>query len=139
MHMSLYWSYMTIRKSKVMKIHVSEDKTIRDIQEEFQHNFPYLKIEFFHSAHRSGESSPKEKILDSKLSLRDCRWLHQSGSLTYSPQTTVGELEQAFRETFGLSVQVFRRSGKTYLQTTVTDPWTLEEQNSEGMMASLTV
>jgi hypothetical protein len=45
---------------------------------------------------------------------------------------TVSNLEQKFRDVYGLSVQVFRRSGKAWLETTFTDGWTLEEQNSQG-------
>ncbi len=44
----------------------------------------------------------------------------------------VNELEQSFADTFGLGVRVFRKSGKSWLETTVTDGWTLEEQNNQG-------
>ena len=45
---------------------------------------------------------------------------------------TVSDLEQKFAELFGLSVQVFRKSANVWLETTVTDGWTLEEQNRQG-------
>jgi hypothetical protein len=32
-----------------------------------------------------------------------------------------------------LSVQVFRKSGKSWLETTFTDGWTLKKQNQEGI------
>jgi hypothetical protein len=35
-------------------------------------------------------------------------------------------------------VQVFRKSGKVWLETTVTDGWTLEEQNLQGEALSNT-
>jgi hypothetical protein len=41
----------------------------------------------------------------------------------------VGELENLFAEKFGLYVQLFRKSGKVWLQTTTTDTWTLKEQS----------
>ena len=41
----------------------------------------------------------------------------------------VAELENAFAKSFGFAVQVFRKSGNVWLQTTATDDWTLEEQN----------
>jgi tyrosyl-tRNA synthetase len=41
----------------------------------------------------------------------------------------VAELEGVFAKNFGLSVQVFRKSGNLWLQTTTTDNWTLAEQN----------
>jgi hypothetical protein len=45
---------------------------------------------------------------------------------------SVAELENAFEEYFGLSVQVYRKSGKMWLQSTITDDWTLKEQNEHG-------
>jgi hypothetical protein len=45
---------------------------------------------------------------------------------------TVTELESRFNTIYGLSVQLFRKSGRAWLETTVTDGWTLEEQNNEG-------
>jgi hypothetical protein len=45
----------------------------------------------------------------------------------------VGELEHAFNVKFGLSAQVFRKSGEIWLQTTTTDTWTLAKQNEVAM------
>jgi hypothetical protein len=45
---------------------------------------------------------------------------------------TVEELEKSFLVKFGLNVQVFRKSGKSWLETTITDKWTLEKQNTQG-------
>ena len=45
---------------------------------------------------------------------------------------TVNELEQRFSDVYGLGVQVFRKSGNVWLETTVTDGWTLEQQNKQG-------
>ncbi|MEI8136499.1 MAG: hypothetical protein WCH21_04145 [Bacteroidota bacterium] len=64
--------------------------------------------------------------------LGECRTIHDSGTITITPQMTVADLEQNFRDIYGLSAQVFRKSGKVWLETTVTDVWTLEEQNSQG-------
>jgi hypothetical protein len=64
--------------------------------------------------------------------LGECRTIHDSGTLTITPQMTVANLEQGFADVYGLSVQVFRKSGKVWLETTVTDNWTLEEQNRQG-------
>jgi hypothetical protein len=33
---------------------------------------------------------------------------------------------------FNLSVQVFRKSAGTWIETSVTDDWTLKQQNDEG-------
>jgi hypothetical protein len=36
--------------------------------------------------------------------------------------------EQTLKEKFGINVQVFRKAGELWLQTTITDHWTLAEQ-----------
>jgi hypothetical protein len=65
-------------------------------------------------------------------SLESYRTTNKTGSIVISPQMTVLDLEQHFKMIYGLSAQVFRKSGKVWLETTVTDSWTLEEQNRQG-------
>jgi hypothetical protein len=43
----------------------------------------------------------------------------------------VWQLEKQFEEGFGLHVQVFRKSGRTWLETSVTDDLTLVEQQAK--------
>ena len=45
---------------------------------------------------------------------------------------TVTDFENALMDQFGLSAQVFRRSGNIWLETTITDYWTLKQQNEHG-------
>jgi hypothetical protein len=44
----------------------------------------------------------------------------------------VQDVEQLLWDAFGLSVQVFRKSGNLWLETTVTDQWSLAYQNEQG-------
>ena len=44
----------------------------------------------------------------------------------------VNELEKIFKDRFNLAVQVFRKSGNLWLETTMTDNWTLQQQNNHG-------
>ena len=68
----------------------------------------------------------------SSRTLGECRTIHNKGSITIGPEMTVDELEQRFMDVYGLSIQVFRKSGKVWLETTITDGWTLEKQNEQG-------
>lgn len=115
-----------------MKIDINDYRKIFAIQEEFNQAFPYLKLEFFSKPHKQGGASPKELITESSKLLGDCRTIHASGSLTINPSMTVAEIEQNFADVYGLSVQVFRKSGTSWLETSTTDDWTLEKQNAEG-------
>jgi hypothetical protein len=119
-----------------MKITISDKRKVQSIQDDFADLFPFLKIEFFSSPHKVGAPSPKKLIRHPAATIGECRSKHNSGSITITPDMTVSELEQQFNDVYGLSVQVFRQSGKAWLETTVTDSWTLEKQNEQGKMLS---
>ena len=44
----------------------------------------------------------------------------------------VKDLERIFKDQFSLAMQVFRKSGNLWLETTMTDNWTLQQQNDHG-------
>lgn len=119
-----------------MKIQINDHRKIFAIQEEFNKMFPWLKLEFFVKPHKVGGPSPKSQIISSSKTVGECRTIHNSGTVTITPMMSVSELEQSFRDVYGLSVQVFRKSGKSWLETTVTDAWTLEKQNAQGKTLS---
>jgi hypothetical protein len=58
--------------------------------------------------------------------------LTRNGTIELSDYMTVGELENILRTEFGLSAQVSRKSGILWLETTMTDKWTLKQQNDHG-------
>lgn len=115
-----------------MKITINDDRKIFAIQEEFNTTFPYLKLEFFSKPHTQGGGTAKKFMKPNSKTLGECRTIHNSGDITIIPSMTVAELEQHFADVYGLGAHVFRKSGKSWLETTVTDNWTLEEQNKQG-------
>lgn len=115
-----------------MNLHIAPNRLISDIQNEFNTVFPFLKIEFFNnkSLFRADFSSKQiipsiRKIGDSQLSITD-------GIIEIDQEMKVSELEKLFRTQFNLAVQVFRKSGNLWLETTMTDNWTLQQQNNHG-------
>lgn len=115
-----------------MELLINKNKKILSVQKEFQERFPFLKIEFYDSPHAEGEGSEKKNTLDSSGTLEESSKKFSEGNLHISPIMTATELEQAFEEKFGLSVQVFRKSGNIWLQTITTDELTLTELNQKG-------
>lgn len=103
---------------------------ISDIQKLFEKEFPYLKIEFFTKKHQSYEGSPKSQMVDKNTLIS--KLTDKSGQIEIHENMTVNEVEKLFEDMFGLHVQVFRKSGRTYLETSVTDNWTLKKQNEVG-------
>lgn len=113
-----------------MVIHLSNDKTVAEIQKEFNTLFPFLKIGFFTKGHKVFEGTAKKSIIASETKLKLVKT--EKTKVQISADMTVNELEQLFKTKFGLNIQIFRKSGNSWLETTVTDNWTLEKQNEEG-------
>ncbi len=116
-----------------MKIQVSSEKTIAQIQEEFSKVYPYLKLVFFSKPHKAYKGShAKFLITDLDRTLGSMEKKPRSGDLYIEVEMPTWQVERLFEEEFGLHVQVFRKSGNTWLETSVSDDLTLEEQNVKG-------
>ena len=115
-----------------MKIHIDDSKTLEDVKNEFSGVFPYLKIEFFEKAHSDGAGSPKSELIDENLSIGNIRTQHNEGEVEINAEMAVGEVERRFEENYGIHVQVFRKSGDIWLETSATDDWSLADQNETG-------
>ena len=113
-------------------IKITDTEKISSLQEEFHEMFPFLKLEFFHHKHSAYSGSNKKEMLDSSLTLKQCRKKNTEGSIILKESMKVIEIEKLFQEVFGIPTQVFRKSGKSWIETTVTDDWTLKQQNDEG-------
>lgn len=120
-------------------IKIEDEQEIRFIQKQFNSMFPFLKLEFFKKPHRNGEASAKALLYDNDRKIGECRLRHTEGSLEINDSMTVTELEQRFMQDYGLSVQVFRKSGSVWLETSATDAWTLRQQNEEGKDLSIKI
>lgn len=116
----------------MMEIVIRDDRKVSTIQDEFNSVFPYLRIEFYVKSNKLGSAFTKKFINQDGKTLGECRILRTKGALKITPDMTVVDLENGFKELYGLGVEVFRQSGKVWLETTVTDGWTLEEQNKQG-------
>lgn len=115
-----------------MKITINDQQTIAQVRESFNKLFPFLKLEFFSKRHASEQPSPLKFLIKKNVTLKECRTIHNSGEITVTPDMKVNELEQLLWDQYGLGVQVFRKSGVIWLETVLTDIWTLAEQNAEG-------
>ena len=115
-----------------MAIHITKDKLLSDIQDEFHAKFPYLKIEFFKKGHELHESTAKSARLDGGLTIAEAGHFDHEEDLSIDGHLKVATLEALFQDHFGIGAQVFRKSGNAWIQTTVTDDWTLAHQNRDG-------
>jgi hypothetical protein len=115
-----------------MKFKLTEIATIEDLNFAFMAKFPFLKLEFFKKGHVEAEPSAKRDLLQPSTSLNSISVNKKVEEFEISPATTVSELETRMNDLFGWHVQVFRRSGKVWLETTTSDHLTLGELNEIG-------
>jgi hypothetical protein len=113
-----------------MTIHVKRNGKVADVQEDFSKAYPFLKLEFYPPTKEKVAKRLQQRLKRS-TPLR-LAGVHREGEIRIADGMTVGELENIFRERFGANVQVSRHSGSVWLETTMTDKWTLKQQNDHG-------
>ncbi len=111
---------------------IFNEKKLEDLQKEFKTSFPYLKIEFFKAVHQTGMDTDEKEKLAVHLKVGEVRQTGKSAEWIPDGKIKVEEFERIMAKTFGLNVQVYRKEHGKWLQTWVTDIWTLEEQNNRS-------
>lgn len=115
-----------------MQIGIKPDTKLMDIQKEFNGFYPYLKLEFYKNLSQLNKPSPKAEKINPGESFKKISRLHEGGIINIDRKRTVSEMVLDFWTTLGLSVQVFRKSGNLWIETSLTDSWTLARQNTIG-------
>jgi ribosome biogenesis GTPase A len=117
-----------------MELVIEKGSAIKNVQKEFNRIYPYLKIEFFktkfHSVDRNKLSEVIEPVSKSER-------FNKPGIINVAGDRTAAQLENDFIETFGLLIKFFRKSGTLWIETTLTESWSLEKQNEEGEFMSV--
>ena len=114
-----------------MKLFLSGESTIKDLNREFQKQFPFLQLEFFNKSHKPGEQSILQQKIADRTPLKNISTLVPA-FITIEAFHTVTEVEQRFQNKYGLPVQVLRKAGDLWVETAQTDTLTLEKQNCIG-------
>ena len=112
-------------------LHLNYDGSIAEIQQEFNNMYSFLRIQFYRIS--GVGSQPKERKVIVSTSLLRAANLTREGTIVVDNNMTVAELERKFSEDFGLTIQVTRQSGILWLETTVTNNMSLQQQNEHGM------
>lgn len=113
-----------------MDLRISSRLPINDVQKAFSSAFPYLKVEFF-------KSSRTEPGLNDNFSTKEHQNLQPDDSIEITGDMKVRELEQALELLYPLHAQVFRLSGNIWIETFMTNDWTLTHQNEQGREITL--
>lgn len=111
---------------------ISPHTKLSEIQEAFNKKFPHLRIEFYTKPHDPGEGTLDRDRMDPEGTVGDVVKTVSVDQLQFDGKMAISALETQLHEELGLHAQVFRRSGNLWLQTTVTDNWTLDDANRKG-------
>ena len=117
---------------KNFTISIQTETRIDELKSNFGQYFPYLKWEFFSAPHSANQGNTKKEMINHNPKIKDITRGIAGHEIHFSDETTVQDLEKLIADQFGLWVQVFRKSGGIWLETTVTDEWTLAFQNEQG-------
>jgi len=137
-----------------MKSSIERQLLIKQVQNEFSRTYPFLRIDFSRGRGEkrvvsgreaevitvSGQVSPERALQgvqndEVQEKARQLLW----DEFGVKDDMKVSELEVLLQYEFGIPGQVLRKSGNLWLETRMTQHWTLREQNDHGHdMASIT-
>lgn len=115
-----------------MILHIHGNRNLKELQDDFNNYFPYLRLEFFAKPHRKLMRSSMRRKLHSYLQVDTVRSRQRNGALTVDGNMPVHELEQLLQQQYDLSAQVFHFAKGEWLMTDATDVATLTELNEQG-------
>ena len=127
---------------KIMKSNIARQRLLKEVQEAFTKAYPYLRIDFtrgrdgraVRTLSSSGDADAAASLLppDEQEVVRSVAEKLLWGELGLSDDTKINEVEVLLQYEFGLPAQVLRKSGNLWLETRMTQHWTLRQQNDHG-------
>lgn len=116
-----------------MEINLRNESHIAEVKDAFHQKFPFLKLEFFNPlSDESKRYHVSNMVTDGQTRLGEIAGMNKPGYVRIHEYRTVADVEHCFRDCFGLHVQIFRKSGGNWIETSNTDQRTLAEQNLQG-------
>lgn len=98
---------------------IDEGTKVGYVQHEFNVLYPFLKIDFKRNDIKRIRTQAFEKF-------------NASHKIDVDKHRTVAEIKKDFKDLLGLTIEIFRKSGNVWIETSLTDDWTLERQNREA-------
>jgi hypothetical protein len=118
---------------------------LKEVQEEFSRNYPYLKIDFTRGKgekrvipiNGTGRIDVASQLEDQSEEIQSAAQKLLWDEFGVSDNMRVSELEVLLQYEFSLPAQVLRKSGNLWLETSMTQHWTLRQQNDRGQDIAL--
>lgn len=121
--------------SPLKQILITENTLLSDIQVAFTSYYPFLKIEFLKISTEQ-HNTQKPKKLDASMAVKVITSSEMPVTLNIESKRTISEISFDIKKILGLAVEFSRKSGNVWNIITLTDSWTLEDQNDAGKFIS---
>jgi hypothetical protein len=112
------------------EILITSESVLLNIQNTFTAFFPFLKIDFLRPSSLSAPS--RSNTVDPNTSLKNLNNISTPQKINIDNSRTVSEVCNDFETALGFMVKVSRKSGNVWNVISVTDGWTLKNQNAAG-------
>jgi hypothetical protein len=114
--------FKQICHSILNQMEIKQGMSYAELNNQFVQMYPFLKLRFFQKLKNKLEEIPNDTPIKTKEVIQvDC-------SSNKSIEQLIAELQYYLN----IQVQIFRRSGNVYIETSRTSRWTLKRQNDEG-------
>jgi hypothetical protein len=108
-----------------MRLLVTAYMKVAELVKQFNEEYPFLRLEIYYKGEEMSDASHT-------CTLNEIAHRKALESFVIVSEMKVSEVEELFWENMGLQVSVFRKSGKTWLESSYTNYWSLERQNNLG-------
>jgi hypothetical protein len=106
-------------------IKIDDELRMSKLLKKFNSLFPYLKIQIF----RKGEDFTKDPR---DFKIFELATIGQPTGFVIDGDFKVEDVEKMFMVNLGLKVNIYRKMGKSLVETSYTSSWTLNHQNLKG-------
>jgi hypothetical protein len=119
-----------------MILRINKNGSLKAIQQQFNLYYPFLKIEFFKKESADKSIAKSSVAFEPEFQQKLNGFADHSVNIDVSRKRSIAEIEKDFDRLLSLSVRVFRRSGNVWVETSLTNEWSLEDQNEEAKQIS---
>lgn len=116
----------TFTIKRIMMLQIAKGKQVKFVQAAFSKVYPYLKIELLKQRAGKEELMRAEEITSNSNTV----WVD------INKQQTVANVEREFLDKTSLRIKMYRKFCNVWVETLLTEDWTLEQQNNEGELLS---
>ena len=115
-----------------MKLKLTDDISIRELNREFNLFFPCLRLDFYFTQQDIIESAKETVKQKGQAKLSEISDRFSGGVLFFKPVTTIKEFVHKMNKVHGLQVRLLRRSGDIWIEANESEEMTLQFENALG-------